>query len=285
MGIEVTIMAGSDVPTSSASSIGSEKHIITDQEREAFGIKRSPLKDAVKAYYGKRPDDVYVRSPTPWNDLYKKYGWEETRTTLTVFSTKILDVASEPVIIASKNFTNNSNNTAIFNASISDQVTNTVTSSWSESHTISAEQKIKYQIGFLGTGGGGETSLSYSHTWGTGGSESQTITVGTSSGVIVELEPGESVVAELSASRGKMRVEVTYIAYLSGKTAVNYDKPYKGHHFYGMNTTSVMQADHIPTTLQFKEIIEIGYYSDSKIELKDGQGHLKQFFEVQPAED
>ena len=39
-----------------------------------------------------------------------------------------------------------------------------------------------------GTGGGGETKLSYSHTWGKGGSESKSLTVGSDAGVSVDLE-------------------------------------------------------------------------------------------------
>lgn len=164
MGIVITVKAGTDVSTSSVSASGYEMHMITDQEREAFGIKRSALKDAVKAYFGKRPTDVYVHSPTPWDDLYKRYDWDEVRTTLSAVSAKILEVTSEPVIISTKTFTNNSSKPATFNASISDQVENTVESNWSESSTVTAEQSIHYEIGFLGTGGGGETSLSYSHT-------------------------------------------------------------------------------------------------------------------------
>ncbi|MDF2725184.1 MAG: Yolk protein 1 [Paenibacillus sp.] len=285
MGIVVTVKAGANASTSSVSASGYETHIITDQERGSFGIKGSQLKDAVKAYYGKKPSDVYVHSPTPWNDLYKRYDWEQVRTTLTASSAKILEVTSEPVIISTKTFTNNSSKSATFNASISDQVENTVESNWSQSSTVTAEQSIHYEIGFLGTGGGGETSLSYSHTWGTGGSKSQTITVGTDTGVSVELDPGETVVAELSASRGKMKVEVKYVAYLTGQTAVNYENTYKGHHFYGMKINSVMNADNIPTRLEFKEVVEIGYYSDSQIVIHDGGGKLKQFYEVQPGAD
>jgi hypothetical protein len=69
-------------------------------------------------------------------------------------------------------------------------------------------QKIKYEIGFLGTGEGGETDLSYSHSWG-GGKESKIVTIGTSTGVSITLKPNQPVEASLTASRGVMKVQNT----------------------------------------------------------------------------
>lgn len=105
---------------------------------------------------------------------------------------------------------------ATFDASISDQVTNTVESNWSETDSIDVKQTIKYGLSFLGSGGGGETSISYSHSWGEGGSESKEVTVGSVSGVSVELNPNESIEAVLTANRGVMKVRLVYHAELSG---------------------------------------------------------------------
>ncbi len=122
--------------------------------------------------------------------------------------------------------------------------------------------------------------MSYSHSWGQGGSESMSITVGSSSGVQVELEPGESVEAVLAASRGVMKVRIVYKAYLTGDTAVNYNPTYKDHHFWALGIGGVMNAASLPTIRDYTEDIEIGYYSDSKIELRDPAGNLKAMFSV-----
>lgn len=278
MGIEIRIKAGADAATSSVSASGSVQHIITDKERKTFGIEDSGLKNAVKEYFGKKPNDAYLHSPTPWDDLYKTYGWDEVQTILDVMSAKITGITSEPVIVATKKFVNSSTKKATFDASISDQVTNTTESNWSQTDTIEVGQKITYGISFLGAGGGGETSMSYSHSWGQGGSESKSITVGSSSGVSVELNPGESVEAVLTASRGVMKVRIVYTAYLVGDTAVNYNPTYKDHHFWALPITNVMGAASLSTTREFTEDIEIGYYSNAKIELRDPQGQLKATF-------
>ena len=117
--------------------------------------------------------------------------------------------------------------------------------------------------------------MSYSHAWGQGGSESKNITVGSSSGVSVELEPGESIEAQLTASRGVMKVRITYRAQLSGSTAINYNPPFKGHHFWGLDIGGVMQSGGLSNSIQFTEDIEVGYFSNAKIELRDPQGKLK----------
>ncbi|MFZ0495692.1 MAG: hypothetical protein WBE80_16375 [Methylocella sp.] len=278
MGIEVSIKAGADAATSSVNASGSVQHIITDTERKTFGIQDAGLKNAVGKFFGKEPNDAYLHSDTPWGDLYKTYGWPEVQTVLVVESATIRGITSEPVIVATKTFTNKSKVKATFNAGISDQVSNTSTSSWSQTDTITVGQKFTYKVEFLGAGGGGETSLSYSHAWGEGGSESKSITVGSQTGVSVSLDPGESVEAQLTASRGVMKVRITYKAYLIGVTAINYNPTYKDHHFWALDIGGVMAAAGLPLTKQFTEDIEIGYYSNSKIELKDAKGGVKATF-------
>jgi len=278
MGIEISIKAGADTSTSSVSASGSEQHIITDKERKTFDIEDSGLKNAVEKYFGKKPNDAYLHSPTPWDDLYKTYGWSEVQTILDVKSSKVTEITSEPVIVATKKFVNSSTKIATFDASISDQVNNTTESNWSQTDTIEVGRKITYSVSFLGTGAGGETSMTYSHSWGQGGSESKSITVGSSSGVSVELGPGESVEAVLTASRGVMKVRIVYMAHLTGSSAVNYNPTYKDHHFWSLPITGVMGAASLSTTREFTEDIEIGYYSDAKIELRDPAGQLKATF-------
>lgn len=278
MGIEISIRAGTDTETSSVNASGSVQHIVTDTERATFGVEDAALKNAVGKYFGKNPNDAYLHSPTPWGDLYKTYGWPQVQTVLVVQSATITGITSEPVIVATKNFINDSTKKGTFNCSISDQVSNTTESNWSQTDTISVDQKFTYSVSFLGAGGGGETSLSYSHAWGQGGSESKTITVGSDSGVSVDLDPGESIEAVLSASRGVMKVRIVYKAYLMGNTAVNYNPTFKGHHFWALPISGVMASDSLSNTREFTEDIQIGYYSNSKIEIRDPKGNLKATF-------
>jgi hypothetical protein len=282
-GITVSIVAGADEAHTSVNATGSVQHIITDKERTTFGVQDSALKNAVGKYFGKNPNDAFLHSPTPWNDLYKTYGWPEVQAILVVQNAKLTGITSEPVVVATKTFTNQSSKKATFDASISDQVSNTTDSNWSTTNTIEVAQKITYNVGFLGTGGGGETSMSYSRQWGEGGSQSKSITVGSSSGVSVELDPGESIEAQLTASRGVMKVRITYKAYLTGSTAINYNPTFKDHHFWALDIGGVMAAAGINNSVLFTEDIEVGYFSNAKIALVDPKGKLKNALLAAPA--
>jgi hypothetical protein len=278
MGIDISIKAGLTTGSSSVNASGSVQHVITDTEVKTFGIQDGDLKNAVGKYFGKNPNDAYLHSDTPWGDLYKKYNWPQVETVLVVDSATITGITSEPVIVGTQVFSNDSKVKGTFNVGISDQVANTSSSTWSKTDSITVGQKFTYKVGFLGTGTGGETSMSYSHTWGESKTESLTVTVGTQSGVSVPLDPGQSVEAQLSASRGVMKIRIVYKAYLIGVTAINYNPTYKDHHFWALDIAEVMAASGISNLKTFTEDLEIGFYSSSKIELKDPSGQVRTAF-------
>jgi hypothetical protein len=272
MGITVSINAGADASSSSVTATGSVQHVITDAERTAFKIQDSALKNAVKAYYGKSPNDAYVCSPTPWNDLYTTYGWPQVQSLLVVQSAKVLGVTSTPTVVATQTFKNSSSEAATFNCGMTQEVSVTNESSWSNTQSVGIQQSISYGVSFLGTGASGESSLSYTQTWEQGGSQSQSMTLGTSAGVEIELGPGKSVEAQLTASKGTLTVQIVYQLTLSGNVALNYNPTYKGHHFWTFDVNSVLAAGGIPITITTTETIEIGYYANSQIVLTDGTG-------------
>lgn len=266
MGIDLMIVAGKDKGSSSIKASGSIQHVITSDERDTFKLGDVPLKDAVNAYFGQRPKDAYLSSPTPWGDLYKTYKWPQVQTVLAVEKAEILGITSQPVIVKTQEFSNHTSNKATFNVSISDQVQNTTTSTWSVGGTLSITQEITVGVNFIGEGEAGR-DLSYSQSWGVGGEHSKSITIGSTAGVSVDLKPGESIKAALSASRGVLKARVVYKSYLIGSTAVNYDKGYKGHHFWALPIGSVMSAGKISNEIKSTQDIEVGYYSNSKVEL------------------
>lgn len=266
-GISVQINPGKDMSTSTATASGSFQHVITDNEVKSFGLQDGSLKDAVGKYFGKNPDDAYLKSPTPWNDLYSTYGWPQTTTTIIPVNAVVVSVDVKPIIVATQRFINSSGKAGTFNVSISQQVTNTVESNWSTTKTVDVSQTINYGISFLGTGGGGSTSFSYSQAWAQGGSESDAVTLGSTQAVTVVLDPNESVTAQLTASQGSITVDITYQATLSGDTAINYGGTYKDHHFWGLDLPSVMSSGGIANVITFTETITIDYYFDSEVKL------------------
>jgi len=265
MGINVNIIAGSTAEASSVRASGSIVEIITDTQAQLFGLSDSGLKNAVKAFFGQAPNDAYLHSPTPWGDLYMTYGWPQVQSTLDVISAQVLTLKSNPVALGTRKYTNNGATVATFTADLTDTVNETTETSWSQTQGVEVGQTISYGVEFSGVNIGGETSISYSQEFGVGGSESKEVSISATSGVSFELVPGQSAEVDFNASRGVLEVELVYQLSLSGDVAVNYNPTYKGHHFWGLGVNQVLQGAGLSTTFQYKETIEIGYYSNGEI--------------------
>ena len=279
MPISISIHAGPDTGSSTVTASGNVQHIITDSERTAFNIQDASLKNAVNSYFGQAPDDAFLHDPNQWN-LYATYGWTPVQTLLSVQSATILGVTSEPSIIASQIFENQSSVPAEFNCGITQDVNVTTESNWSDTTAVEIGQTISYDISFLGSGAGGETSFTYSESWEKGGSESHAVTLGTSSGVTVTLQPGESVNSELTASKGVLKVQLVYQLSLipGGVTAVHYNHRYNGHYFYWVGLLACMAFAKLPASITTTETIEIDFYANSKIVLKNPDGQIIETF-------
>ena len=48
-----------------------------------------------------------------------------------------------------------------------------------------------------------------------------------------------------------------------------YNPTFKGYHFWGLSITGVMKSDNISNAVTSTEEIEVGYYSNSKVVLKN----------------
>jgi hypothetical protein len=267
--ITIEIEATDSASISKVELFGSIRDVISDKEQISFGITEKPLLDGAERYSGGRPQDVFVRSPTPWNDLYLSYGWPQVKRTLRPVRSTITGIKTEPVIVATKEFINNSTYTALFNAGILQEVQNTVTNSWERGHELTVGYSLMYEVkmgfGSVSSGGG----VSYTSAWGKTTTESQTLRVGSTSALEVTLEPGQAVVASMTATRGTMNVLVDYEATLDGIVACNYPRKYNGHHFWAYNVRAVMGALNLPTTLRSKETLRIGFYSTARLILSD----------------
>jgi|GEM_PF-1972639 len=270
LGLTVNVLAGPDAQSSRVSASGTLMHLVTDLERQTFGVTDAPLKNAIGSFMGRNPEDAYVRGPTPWDDLYTVYGLEQTKAVLTVKSAQILEITSQPTVLNRVEFINESTRfPATYHADVTQDVSNTVETNWNSTHGVEFTQTVSYKVEFLGSGGGGETSFGYSYQWGQGGSESKTYTVGSSQGVSLELPPLAAVEAVLSASRGTMRVRIKYNVSLQGMTAVNYNPRHRDHHFWWFNLAEVMAYTGKNNAREYTEDLEIGYFANAKVVIRD----------------
>lgn len=252
MGIDISLNVGLNGETSTISASGNIIEKISSNNIKAFGLTKDNI------------TKVVMSNP-------KKYGpltgpplviqYDKVMTTINVTSAEVLGITSEPIIVKTQEFVNNSDVAGTFNVSITDSVSNTSTNTWSVGGSLTITQKVSYGLKF---GASGETSMSYTQTWGIGGSESKTYTIGSTSGVTVELQPGQAVIAELSASRGVLKAKVNYDASCSG------DLIYfsSAGPILKIPVSDVFNALNLSNSIKSNEVMEVGYYSNSKVEIR-----------------
>ena len=114
-----------------------------------------------------------------------------------------------------------------------------------------------------------DTDSSNSQSFGIGNDRTKSVAVGSSSGISLILDPGQSVTAQLQASRGVMKVRVEYAARLTGQVAAHYDKAHKGHYYWALPVSGVLNSSNLSNSIKTTETIDIGYFSNSEVILTD----------------
>lgn len=262
VGLSVKLGVHETAEKSTIEVTGFTKGIITDDQRAQFGIENAELKEMVNKYHGGSVNDVFTSDPTPWNNLYKTYKWEEVYVLLTAVDAEVIELTSNPVILGAKTLTNHSNVDAEFTTSISESVTESFSSTWNSSLASTLGQEVSYGVEGIA---GGKTSFSFTTEFGESETTSHQATVGAASGVTVVLRPKQSVIAKLSASRGTLKARVTYEARLGGLVACNYNPTFKGHHFWALGIQNVMTT---PSVKMITQDIDVGYYSTGNVTLE-----------------
>jgi hypothetical protein len=250
---------GSSKSTSKLTVSGSDRHIITDEERKLFGIDDSKkLREAVRAYIdkklkddsdsnndktGKTPNDAWVKSKAKVNDtnkdLYNDYGWSQIYATVTAKSAT-LDTWSftnklEPT---STLCTNKSSVPLSCEVKKSTSITQSYSDEWSTETEIGITATVDMEVV--------EAETSVKETFGKKTTKSYSSTVGDEVTTSVTVQPGESVQGFINAQEGKLTGTITYEISLDGIVAMNYDDKYKipgesdSHHFYGISIKSIL---------------------------------------------
>lgn len=263
--INVNIIASNKDSDRKSSASGVQSNIISNTELETFQLYDGKLREAIQAYHGKKPDDVYVKSRTPWGDLYTTYGWRQIYRTITPVNTEIFFVQYTPIEIATVYF-NNTDIKEVNKLSIKKDVENTVKSIWKQDGEL-ANVKIHYDIKMLTQSG--EKGLDYESEWNKAVSKSVNLTLGPENEVEVVLKPGQRAKAVLTGTRGVLKVRINYNVELSGGVAVNYGEPFKGHHFFYLDIERVLNAGGLNATVNFVEELTITYFSDYEIVITD----------------
>ena len=231
-------------------------------ERSTFGLTDDLIRAAFKAL-GVNVSNVYVREPTPGNLYDNARAWPpgesppQTQVHLVAASAKIVDFSVKPEIVAHKLFENDSKVQGTFSGGISTTVQNTVTNTWSQANSVTVSAEIGFNVGVVN----GKVGFSFTHDWSWGGSESQTVGLGSSDNISVVLGPGQKVDAQLESSRGDLTVEVDYLATVGGDVLGTGGS--QTHSWFASRVAGDKNLQRITQT------VTVGYYSNDSIRLVD----------------
>lgn len=134
---------------------------------------------------------------------------------------EVVSLTSEPQILNEQAFINDSDVGATFGGTITQSVSNTVTSTWSRTIGGGFKNSTKISGKVFGIGAENTTELSFTYSDTKGDSESQMVTVGSTSSISVYLEGGESVRASLFSSKGTLVARINYDVYMFGDIETN----------------------------------------------------------------
>jgi hypothetical protein len=268
MTIDINILAGPDANASQVSAIGRITDLITDQERVLFGVTDQALIALIGANRGK--DEVHLRN----HRAFDQYGWPKTHRVFEVKKAEVVSLDFKPVALVTNQYENRRGTLPISHrASLTFGTSLSATTHWNVTSKIAIKQKIKYEVGFLGTGAGGETSMAFETGHGQGASESRASTITTTNMAIFSIDPGQTVKAELSASKGVLRIRITYVSYLEGDVYYDYADTHEGHHRWAEPIADVMASGGLPNAIESSEIVEIGFYANAKVIVEDGDAY------------
>ncbi|XP_026324625.1 uncharacterized protein LOC113233666 [Hyposmocoma kahamanoa] len=264
--ININVECGRNARDVKVTHSGTHARIVKDAELGLFGIRE----DQIIRHYAPEISiddliDADIFLPISYNNqtLCDQFAQNNLCPVYTIFEVKsaeVMEITSEPSIVHVQDFENKFSNKIKVSTGINQSVQTSVTRSWTNSTGTEYTRDIKcgLEIKFFSLSGG--KTYSYTSSFGESFEKTETVTIGSTSDVEIELNPGQACSAVLTANRGYINIKVTYIAHLNG-TVIVY--------------SNVLPVDDLFKTAEkvnektFIEIIKIGYYTNASLKVYD----------------
>lgn len=241
---------------------GKDIKLVTDEEVSLFNITHANLNRGIRIELGKVPNDVFLRDPTPYDDLFKKYKWPEVRRVLIVKSAKIIKFMQQNVTMKTHVHINNTTMTIKSKTDMMVMVENTALSLWSPNGLPKDVINYNVTIDF------GYGNWTFGDTWRDERLRYTNLPFGTNKG-IVDLKSGQKIVSTLSGIKIVMLIEIEYIANLVGNIIADFKSLYGKYHFYSPSLHNIMRAAKLKNEVVTKEFLEVRFYTNPKIVVFD----------------
>ncbi|CAH0718416.1 unnamed protein product, partial [Brenthis ino] len=261
--INIDIKLASHKTVAAVHFSGADNKLITAKEINLYNVTDDNLKRGARVELGRTPDDVFLKNPTPYGDLYQKYKWREVYRNVHVLSAEIDDIINENEVITVVDYINNTTNNVRKDMRMYRTVEHTMKSLWSSDglpmDNIPYKVKVAYYL----------QHFSYENKWREINFKTTKINFGVNSYGFIEVEPGKSVTVKLLGKRTTVLVKIKYIASLTGQIIANYAREYGKYHFWAPSAANIMKAGNLNNEIITTEFIEIKCYTDPSIKVKD----------------
>ncbi|XP_026317319.1 uncharacterized protein LOC113228269 [Hyposmocoma kahamanoa] len=240
---------------------GHDNKLVTDKEIALFNITKDNLLQGIRVELGRSPKDVFLKDPTPYKNLFKRYKWEEVRRHLKVTKTKVLQVVNEYAVLNVHEHINTASSSINYTAAVFQTVENTILSFWSKYGL--PEDDIFYDIGVSFY----NKIFNYENKWRNDSIRTVNSAFGIKKEGFAEIMPGQTILSKLTGLKTIILIEIEYTAKLIGNIIADYEALYGKYHFYSPTIAKIMKAANLLNEAKTTEWIEIRCYTEPELRI------------------
>lgn len=261
--IKINITVASNFEDTIVQFSGHDYKLITDKEITLFNLTDDNIKRGIRIELGEAPADVFLKDPTPYDNLFEMYKWPEVKRNLHIFEARVVDIFNENVEVEACDDINSTPTPINATVGILKNVENTVSSTWSSKGLPDDDIYYEVNINFL------RKAFKYENKWRNGSSRYVVEPFGVIKEGYVKVNPGQTVTTKLMAVKTVLLIEVDYSAKIIGSFIANYAHTYGKYHFYAPSVFDIMKAAKLNNELTTTETLEIRCYTDPHLEVLD----------------
>lgn len=262
--IKITIKVASSKGGLKVNFTGADKKKISDKDVKTFNITDDNLKNGTKVELGEKPKDVFLKDPTAYGNLYRKFKWQEVRRIIKVKSVVIQDIINENVLLTVHGHINNTTRKLKIPIKLLENVENSLKSSWSKNGFPDEEIYYETRVDFFNL-----YHNVFENKWRSESLKLATLPFGLQSAGHINVKPGRTVTMKLRAKRTLLLLRITYTAYLTGSIIVNYPHLLGKYHFYAPSVSNIMKAANISNNIITTEVMELKCHTDPVLDVFD----------------
>lgn len=244
-------------------SSGADHKIITSLELNIFNVTREKLNKGMRVYMGKVPNDIFLKEPTVYGDLFQKYKWEPVKRRLRMVKGKVINKYTENTVLKTHEHINNSTTVLKTKRNLFENVENMAKSSWFADGIPSDD--INYDVELdLGYG-----KFKYENKWRSEMQHVSKMPVGVSTDEVIPIKPSQTIVTKLIVTKTILVIELEYKADLIGAAVANYAELYGKYHFWAPSIQNIMKSAKMKNEILSRERIEVTCFLEPRLDVRD----------------